>query len=57
MLERLKSEEKGTTENEMVDWHHQLDGHEFEQSLGVGDGQESPTCCSPWGRKEFNTTE
>ena len=57
MLERLKSEEKGTTEDEMVDWYHGLDGHEFEQSLGVGDGQESPTCCSPWGRKESNTTE
>ena len=57
MLERLKSEEKGTTEDEMVDWYHGLDGHEFEQSLGVGDGQESLTCCSPWGCKESNTTE
>ena len=57
MLERLKSEEKGIAEDEMVDWHHGLDGHEFEQSLGVGDGQESLTCCSPWGRKESNTTE
>ena len=37
------------TEDEMVGWHHQLDGHEFEQALGVGDGQGSLVCCSPWG--------
>ena len=37
--------------------HHQLDGHEFEQTLGVGDGQGSLACCSPWGRKESDTTE
>ena len=36
-------------EDEMVGWHHQLDGHEFEQALGVVDGQESLACCSPWG--------
>ena len=36
------------TEDEMVEWHHQLDGHEFEQALGVGDVQESLVCCSPW---------
>ena len=42
-------EEKGTTEDEMVGWHHQLDGHEFEQALGVGDGQGGLACCSPWG--------
>ena len=41
----------------MVGWHHQLDGHEFEQALGVGDGQESVVCCSPRGRKESDTTE
>jgi len=41
----------------MVGWHHQLDGHEFEQALGVGDGQGSLACCSPWGRKESDTTE
>ena len=52
-----KREEKGMTEEEMVGWHHPLDGHEFEQALGVGDGQGGLTCCSPWGRKEFNTTE
>ena len=49
--------EKGMTEDEMVGWHHQLDGHEFEQALGVGDGQESLACCSPWGHKESDTTE
>ena len=49
--------EKGTTEDEMVGWRHWLDGHEFEQALGVGDGQGSLACCSPWGRKELNTTE
>ena len=36
-------------------WHHQLDGHEFEQALGVGDGQGGLACCSPWGRKELET--
>ena len=41
----------------MVGWHHQLDAHEFEQALGVGDGQGSPTCCSPWGHKELGMTE
>ena len=50
-------EEKGTTEDEMVGWHHWLDGHEFEQVLGVGDGQGSLACCSPWGRKELDMTE
>ena len=41
------------TEDEMVGWHHHLNGHEFEQALGVGDGQGSLACCSPWGRKEM----
>ena len=41
------------TEDEMVGWHHRLDGHEFEQALGTGDGQGSLACCSPWGRKEL----
>ena len=45
------------TEDEMVGWHHQLDGHEFKQALGVGDGQGSPECCSPWGCKELDTTK
>ena len=52
-----RQEEKGMTEDEMVEWHHQLNGHEFEQTLGVGDGQGSLACCSPWGRKESDTTE
>ena len=50
-------EEKGTTKNQMVGWYHRLGGHEFEQALGVGDGQGSLVCCSPWGRKELDTTE
>ena len=50
-------EEKGTTEDEMAGWHHQLDGHEFEQAPGVGDEQGSLACCSPWGLKESETTE
>ena len=50
-------EEKGSTEDEMVGWHHQLDGHEFEEASGVGDGQGSLVCCSPWGHKESDTTE
>ena len=52
-----RQEEKGITEDEMVGWHHQLDGHEFEQALGVGDGQACLACCSPWGRKELGTTK
>ena len=49
--------EKGVTENEMVGWHHQLSGHEFEQTLGVSEGQGSLACCSPWGHKELDMTE
>ena len=45
------------TEDEMVGWHHQLDRLEFEQALGVGEGQRSLACCSPWGCKELDTTE
>ena len=45
------------TENEMVGWHHQFDGHEFEQACGAGDGQGGLVCCSPWSRKESDTTE
>ena len=50
-------QEKGTTEDEMVGWHHRRYGHEFEQALEVGDGQRSLACCSPWGCKESDTTE
>ena len=52
-----RQEEKGMAEDKMVGWHHWLDRHEFERALGVGDGQGSLTCCSPWGRKESDTTE
>ena len=52
-----RQEEKGTTENEMIGWHHQLNGHEFEQALGVGDGQGSLASCSPWVRRQLNMTE
>ena len=45
------------TEDEMVGWYHQLDRHEFEQALGVGEGQGSLACCSPWDRKESDMTE
>ena len=41
----------------MFGWHHQLNGHDFEQVLGDGKGQESLACCSPWGHKESDTTE
>ena len=41
----------------MVEWHHQMDGHDFDQGLGVGDGQGRLACCSPWGHKESDTTE
>ena len=51
-----RQEEKGMTENEMIGWHHRLSGHEFEQTLGVGDGQGGLVCCSPWGCKELDTT-
>ena len=47
-----RQEEKGTTDNEMVGWYHWLNGHEFEWTLKVGNGQWGLVCCSPWGRKE-----
>jgi len=50
-------EDKGTTEDEMVGWHHRLHGREFEWTLGVGDGQGGLACCDSWGRKESDTTE
>ena len=52
-----RQEEKGTIEDEMVGWHHWLHGYEFEQAVGVGDGQGSLACCSPWGCKKSDTTE
>ena len=45
------------TEDEMVGWHHRLNGHEFEETLGVGDGHGGLACCSPCGCKELDTTE
>ena len=50
-------EEKGTAEDEMVGWHHWLDGHESEWTPGVGDGQGGLVCCSSWGRQESDVTE
>ena len=52
-----RQEEKGTTEDEMAGWHHQLNGHESEWTPGVGDGWEGLACCDSWGRKESDTTE
>ena len=51
-----RQEEKGKTQGEMVGWHYQLNGHEFEQAPGIGDGQESLVCCSLWGCKELDVT-
>ena len=45
------------TEDEMVEWHHRLNGHEFEQTHGDGEGQRSLACCSPWSSKELDMTE
>ena len=52
-----RQEEKGMTEDEMFKWHHQLNGHEFEQAPGDGEGQGSLACCSLWGHKELDITE
>ena len=52
-----RQEEKGTTADEMVGWHHWLNAHEFEQAPGAGDGQGGLACCSPWGCKELDRTE
>ena len=52
-----RQEEEETSEDEMVGWYHWLNGHEFEWAPGLGDGQGSLTCCSPWGCKDSDTTE
>ena len=52
-----RKEDKGMTEDEMIGWHQQLNGHEFKQAPGVGDEQGGLACCSPWGYKELDTTE
>ena len=56
MLEKIEGRRKGMTEDEMGGWHHRLNGHEFEQTLGDSEGQGSLVCCSPWGHKkvEYN---
>ena len=54
--ERLRAGGEGTTEDEMVGWHHRLNGHEFEQTPGDSEGQGSLVCCSPWGRKKSDMT-
>ena len=54
---KLKQEEKGTTEDKMVGWHHRFNEKEFEQAPGDGEGWGSMVCCSLWGRKESDTTE
>ena len=53
----MRAEEGGTTEDEMVGWHHQLNGHGFEYIPAVGDGQGGLACCGSWGHKESDTTE
>ena len=57
MLGKIEGGGKGMTEDDMVGWHHQLNGHEFESSLGVGNGQGGLACCSPWRCKESYLTE
>ena len=57
MLEDIKAKGKGMREDEMVGWHQGFDGLEFQQALGVGDGQGILVCCSPWGCTQSDTTE
>ena len=54
---KKKTKMKGMTEDEMVEWHHQLNGHEFTQMSEKSEGQGSLVCCSPWGHKESDMTE
>ena len=54
---RLKAGGEGDDRGWMVGWHHRFNGHEFEEAPGAGDGQRGLACCSPWGRKELDTTE
>ena len=53
MLGKTEGRREGTTEDETVGWHHRLNGHQFKQALGVGDGQGSLACCSPWVTKSW----
>ena len=57
MLGKIEGRRRRGRENEMVGWHHQLNGHEFEQALGFGDGQGGLVCCDSWGRNESDMTE
>ena len=57
MLGKIECKRRRGQEDEMVGWHHRLNGHECEQALEVGDGQGGLACCSPWGHKESDTTE
>ena len=57
MLGKIEGRRRRGRQDEMVGWNHQFNGHEFEQAQGVGDGQGSLACCSPWGRNESDMTE
>ena len=57
MLGKIEGRRRRGQQDEMVGWHDRLDGHEFEQALGDGDGQGSLVCCSPWGCKKLDMTE
>ena len=57
ILRMIEGKRKGTTEDELVRWHHQFNGLELEQTPGFGDGQGSLVCYSPWGQKELDRTE
>ena len=57
MLGKIEGKRRRQRQDEMVGWHHRLNGHEFEQALGDGEGQRSLVCCGPWGRRELDTTE
>ena len=57
MLGKIEGRRRRGRQNEMVGWHHRLDGHRFEQAVGVGDGQGSLVCCSPWGHNAVDTTK
>ena len=56
-LGKIEARRRRGQQDETVGWHHQLDGHEFEQALGDGDGQGSLVCCGPWGHKSLYMTE
>ena len=57
MLGKMEGRRRRGTEDEMIGWHHRLDGHECDQAPGDSDGQGGLVCCSPWGHKESDTTE